>query len=169
MKKIDTSRIKTYSVKGRESKVRTGDFAQPHQKGSSFKDFFSSLPNILASRHFKDVVAAIVQARKDKRPVMLGMGAHAINLPWRALKLGPAERVTVRPAEPLSHHRKDLWKGDQSLHAEVPIRLVLGRLSLGRGPAAGRRRTVRHDQIRVPDRTLCARQRKDRVRRAHRG
>ena len=50
MKKIDTSRIKTYSVKGRESKVQTGDFAKPHQKGASFKDFFSSLPDILASR-----------------------------------------------------------------------------------------------------------------------
>ena len=80
MKKIDTSRIKTYSIKGRESKVRTSDFAKPHKKGSSFKDFFSTLPDILASRHFKDVVAAVVQARKDKRPVMLGMGAHAIKV-----------------------------------------------------------------------------------------
>jgi len=80
MKKIDTSRIKTYSINGRESKVRTGDFSKPHKKGASFKDFVSSLPNILASGHFKDVVAAVVQARKDKRPVMLGMGAHAIKV-----------------------------------------------------------------------------------------
>jgi hypothetical protein len=80
MKKIDISGIKTYSIKGRESKVRTNDFARPHRKGAGFKDFFSSLPNILASRHFRDVVAAIVQARKDKRPVMLGMGAHAIKV-----------------------------------------------------------------------------------------
>ena len=80
MKKIDTSRIKTYSLKGRESKVRTGDFARPHRRGASFKDFFSSLPNILASKHLKDVAAAIVQARRDKRPVMLGMGAHAIKV-----------------------------------------------------------------------------------------
>jgi hypothetical protein len=29
------------------------------------------------------------------------MGAHAINLPWRALKLGAPERVTVKIAEPL--------------------------------------------------------------------
>jgi hypothetical protein len=80
MNKIDPTGIKTYSIKDRESKVRTGDFSKPHKKGASFKDFFSSLPNILASRHFKDVVAAIVQARKDKRPVMLGMGAHAIKV-----------------------------------------------------------------------------------------
>jgi len=36
MKKIDTSGIKTYSIKGRESKVRTSDFAKPHRKGAGF-------------------------------------------------------------------------------------------------------------------------------------
>jgi hypothetical protein len=95
MKKIDTSRIKTYSVKGRESKVRTGDFAKPHQKGASFKDFFSSLPDILASRNFKDVVAAIVQARKDKRPVMLGMGAHAIKVGLNPVIIDLMERGII--------------------------------------------------------------------------
>jgi hypothetical protein len=80
VKKIDISKIKSYSLKGRQSKVRVNDVARPHKKGSSFNDFFSSLPNILAAQHFKDVVAAIVQARKDKRPVMLGMGAHSIKV-----------------------------------------------------------------------------------------
>ncbi len=95
MKKIDTSRIKTYSVKGRESKVRTGDFAKPHQKGASFRDFFSSLPDILASRNFKDVVAAIVQARKDERPVMLGMGAHAIKVGLNPVIIDLMERGII--------------------------------------------------------------------------
>jgi len=80
MKKLDTSRIKTYSLKDRPSKVQIGDFAKPHQPGASFRDFFSSLPNILGAQHLKDVVAALVQARKDQRPVMLGMGAHAIKV-----------------------------------------------------------------------------------------
>ncbi len=80
MKKINLSQIKSYSLKGRASKVRINDFSRPHKKGGSFQDFFSSLPNILAARHFKDVVAAVVQARKDKRPVMLGMGAHSIKV-----------------------------------------------------------------------------------------
>src|SRR5512147_615725 len=80
MKKIDPSKIKTYSLKGRNSKVRIGDSCRPHKKGASFRDFFSSLPDILASRHLKDVAAAVVQARKDERPVMLGMGAHAIKV-----------------------------------------------------------------------------------------
>jgi hypothetical protein len=95
MKKIDTSRIKTYSIRGRESKVRTGDFAKPHKKGASFKDFISSLPNILASRHFKDVAAAVVQARKDKRPVMLGMGAHAIKVGLNPVVIDLMERGII--------------------------------------------------------------------------
>ncbi len=95
MKNFDTSGIKTYSIKGRESKVRTSDFARPHRKGASFKDFFFSLPNILASRHFKDVVAAIVQARKDKRPVMLGMGAHAIKVGLNPVIIDLMERGII--------------------------------------------------------------------------
>ena len=95
MKKIDTSGIKTYSIKGRESKVRTSDFAKPHRKGAGFKDFVSSLPNILASRHFKDVVAAVVQARKDKRPVMLGMGAHAIKVGLNPVIIDLMERGII--------------------------------------------------------------------------
>jgi hypothetical protein len=95
MKKIDTSRIKTYPLKGRESKVRTGDFAKPHKKGASFRDFFFSLPDILASRHFRDVVAAVVQARKDGRPVMLGMGAHAIKVGLNPVIIDLMERGII--------------------------------------------------------------------------
>ena len=95
MKKIDTSRIKTYSLKGRESKVRTGDFAKPHRQGASFNDFFSSLPDILAAKHLKDVAAAIVQARQDKRPVMLGMGAHSIKVGLNPVIIGLMERGII--------------------------------------------------------------------------
>ena len=95
MKKIDTSKIKTYSVQGRASKVRIDDFSKPHRKGGSFNDFFSSLPNILASRHFHSVVAAIVQARKDRRPVMLGMGAHSIKVGLNPVIINLMERGIV--------------------------------------------------------------------------
>src|SRR5512135_1304320 len=73
MKKIDLSKIRTYSVRGRESKVRLTDFARPFQKGASFRDFFDSLPDILAGTTLKQVAAAVAKARKDRRAVMLGM------------------------------------------------------------------------------------------------
>ncbi len=95
MKKIDISRIRSYSLKGRESKVRVNDFSRPHKKGGSFQDFFSSLPNILAAKHFKDVVAAVVQARKDGRPVMLGMGAHSIKVGLSPVIIDLMERGVI--------------------------------------------------------------------------
>lgn len=95
MKKIDPSKIKTYSVKGRASKVALNDFARPHCIGGSFKDFFSSLPNILAAKHLKDVVTAIVRALKENRPVMLGMGAHAIKVGLNPVIIDLMERRII--------------------------------------------------------------------------
>ena len=95
MKKLDTSRIKTYSLKDRPSKVRLNDFAKPHRPGSSFTDFFSSLPNILGAQHLKDVAAALVQARKDGRPVMLGMGAHSIKVGLNPVIIDLMERGII--------------------------------------------------------------------------
>ena len=81
--------------KAEQSKVRINDFAKPHRKGASFQDFFSSLPDILAARHLKDVAAAIVQARKDGRPVMLGMGAHSIKVGLNPVIIDLMERRII--------------------------------------------------------------------------
>ncbi len=95
MEKIDTSKVRSYSLKGRESKVRINDFSRAHKKGGTFQDFFSSLPNILAAKHYKEVVAAVVQARRDKRPVMLGMGAHSIKVGLNPVIIDLMERDIV--------------------------------------------------------------------------
>lgn len=80
MSGFDPTKIKTYSLKDRQSKVRIDELAVPHRPSGSFKDFLAGLPNILAAKQLNEVAAAIVQARRDKRPVMLGMGAHAIKV-----------------------------------------------------------------------------------------
>jgi len=95
MSDFDPRKIKTYSLKDRASKVRIDELAAPHKKGAAFKDFFSSLPNILAAKHLHDVAAAIVQARKDKRPVMLGMGAHAIKVGLTPIIIDLMERGVI--------------------------------------------------------------------------
>jgi hypothetical protein len=95
MKRIDTSKIKTYSLKDRKSKVAMGDFAGPHEKGMSFREFYSSLPNILAAKQLKEVAAAVVQARRDGRPVMLGMGAHVIKVGLNPIIIDLMERKIV--------------------------------------------------------------------------
>ena len=79
-KPISLKSVKTYSLSVRKSKVTVGTFAGVPEKGDLFAGFLDKLPDSFAARDFKSVVAAIVQARKDRRPVILGMGAHPIKL-----------------------------------------------------------------------------------------
>jgi hypothetical protein len=95
MSGFDPTKIKTYSLKDRQSKVRIDELAVPHQPSKSFKDFLAGLPNILAAKHLKEVAAAIVQARQDRRPVMLGMGAHPVKVGLNPLIIDLLERGIV--------------------------------------------------------------------------
>lgn len=80
MKHLDISKIKTYSIKERKSKVSIEKSGIPHKKGNSFSDFVRGLPNFLASKDLKAVVQSVVKAYKNKRQVILGMGAHPIKV-----------------------------------------------------------------------------------------
>ncbi|HET6514648.1 MAG TPA: hypothetical protein VFG09_05760 [Thermodesulfovibrionales bacterium] len=77
---ISLKKVKTYPLCSRKSKVDSEDAAYPYARGSSFKTFLGSLPSVLAAGDFRDVVGSIVQARKEERPVILGMGAHPIKV-----------------------------------------------------------------------------------------
>ncbi len=52
------------------------DGASPWRRGGSFQKFLATLPDILAGQTFQAVVAAIVEAQRKEKPVILGMGAH---------------------------------------------------------------------------------------------
>lgn len=74
--KLDLARLRTYPLQTRHSKVKMVDFASPWRRTGSFQAFLKTLPDILAGKTFRAVVAAIVDARRRGRPVILGMGAH---------------------------------------------------------------------------------------------
>ncbi len=76
---ISLKKIKTCSLKRRKSKVRLDSLGTPFQ-GGSFKDFIASLPEVLAAEDFKEVVKAIVKAKRTGKPVVLGMGAHPVKV-----------------------------------------------------------------------------------------
>lgn len=78
--RIDLSKLKTYSIKDRNSKVLIGKAAKQHGKGKTFSDFVDALPDFLAASDLKAVVKSIVKAYKNSRPVILGMGAHPIKV-----------------------------------------------------------------------------------------
>lgn len=77
---IDVSRLTTYPLQRRHSKVRIADFAKPWKTGGRFGQFLEWLPDILAVKTLRAVAQAIVRAHRRRRPVILGMGAHPIKV-----------------------------------------------------------------------------------------
>ncbi len=75
---IDLSELKTVSLTERGGKVKQGDFARPYTPGSGIGGWLDSLPHILAGDTFRQVVDAIVTARKNGKPILWGMGGHVI-------------------------------------------------------------------------------------------
>ena len=76
--RIDFSKIKTYSIKRRISKVNTGNFAKVGGKNRRFNEFFNNLPEILAANDFRNIVESILRARKRKKPVIIMIGGHVV-------------------------------------------------------------------------------------------
>jgi deoxyhypusine synthase len=72
--------MKSYSLCARKSKVSVKSFARIPAGGDSFSSFLEKMPDVFAVRDFRAVVKAIIEARNNNRPVVLGMGAHPIKL-----------------------------------------------------------------------------------------
>lgn len=75
---ININKVKTYSLKERKNKVRSGDFAIPPGPKRSFAGFYNSLPRILKAADLRSVVEAVAAARKKKKAVIFMAGAHVI-------------------------------------------------------------------------------------------
>lgn len=80
IKPLDFSRVKTYPLKTRKNLVKKENFAQPPSEPATFADFFSSLPEILASSDLRKLVKKILEARNKGKPVIWAMGAHLIKV-----------------------------------------------------------------------------------------
>src|SRR5690348_4038026 len=75
---IDLIETKSYALKDRPSKVTIQDFAAAPQPGASFGEWLARLPNILAARDLKAIAAAVVEARRRERAIIVGLGGHVI-------------------------------------------------------------------------------------------
>ena len=94
-KPLDLSKIKTYSLSDRSSKVSTADFAKTSQKGASFKDFLNGLPNILAGSDLRSVISATAAAADNNKTIILGMGAHVIKVGLNPVVIDLMERGII--------------------------------------------------------------------------
>ncbi|MBI4652361.1 hypothetical protein HY745_14015 [Candidatus Desantisbacteria bacterium] len=77
-KMLDFSKIKTYPIKDRKNKTSVKDFSKVCGINPSFQEFIDSLPYIFAGENFRQLVADIVHAHKNRRSVIFMMGAHVI-------------------------------------------------------------------------------------------
>ncbi len=75
---FDLSGVKTYPLRSRQSKVSLAQFATPYSAGSGVDGLLKSLPGLLAAKDFKDVVDAIVAAKRDGKAIIWGLGAHVL-------------------------------------------------------------------------------------------
>ena len=80
MPTLDLRKLKTYPAGSRKSKVRFDAFARMCRKGTSFGQFYESLPNILAAKEFQAVVDAHVQAYTRRKRILWMFGAHVIKV-----------------------------------------------------------------------------------------
>lgn len=76
--RLDFSKIRTYPLKTRKSKVNRALFSRSCPKGATIKEFLKSLPDILAVKNLRELARAIAAARRRRKPVIFGVGAHVI-------------------------------------------------------------------------------------------
>jgi hypothetical protein len=75
---LDLDGVNTYPLATRPSKVTTKDFARPISEDSTLSGFLNSLPDILAVRSLRELVARIRRAHEIHKPIIWGIGGHVI-------------------------------------------------------------------------------------------
>ncbi|MFQ3581575.1 MAG: hypothetical protein SNJ67_13365 [Chloracidobacterium sp.] len=75
---LDFAGLSTYPLAARPSKVSARDLSRPCPPGATLRDFFASLPNILAVKELRAAAAAVRAARARGRAVIAGFGGHVI-------------------------------------------------------------------------------------------
>jgi len=94
-KSLDFSKVRTYPVTKRFSKVQTSLLGKKITKGASLRSFIRSLPNILAAQNFKLIAAKIAECQRKNKTVLLGMGAHPIKVGLSPLIIDFMERGII--------------------------------------------------------------------------
>ena len=95
MPRIDRSQVTTVPARGRHSKVKRAEEARPYQPGSSFGDFLGGLPGILGAADLRAVIDATVKAKRKRKTILWGFGAHLIKVGLAPVVVDLMERGLV--------------------------------------------------------------------------
>jgi len=93
---LDLSKLETYPLASRKSKVSSEQIGKPVAPGGSFRDFWESLPDILAGRDLRELVRRLRSAREAERAILWGLGAHVIKVGLSPLLVDLMERGYVQ-------------------------------------------------------------------------
>jgi hypothetical protein len=92
---LDFSKVRTYPIKKRFSKVQTALLGRKIQKGARVRSFLQGLPDILAAQNLKAIARKIAACHRRNRTVLLGMGAHPIKVGLSPLIIDFMERGII--------------------------------------------------------------------------
>jgi len=92
VKPMSLEKVRTYSLKKRTSKVSVVDFGSSWVAGGKMGRWLEGLPNILAGTDLRKLVDRLTQAVKEKKTIILAMGAHAIKVGLSPVILDLMER-----------------------------------------------------------------------------
>ena len=76
----DLGQVRTVPVATRRNKVEPSLLATPPAGDRSFAAFLDSLPDVLAARDLRAVVAGVSRAARERRGVVLLLGGHVIKV-----------------------------------------------------------------------------------------
>jgi len=94
-KALDFSKVRTYPVTKRVSKVQTALLGRKIQKGARLRSFLQGLPDILAAKNLKTIARKIADCHRKNKTVLLGMGAHPIKVGLSPLIIDFMERGII--------------------------------------------------------------------------
>jgi hypothetical protein len=94
-KPLDFSKVRTYPITRRFSKVQKSLLGKTPVKGASFRSFIRGLPNILAAQNLKLIAAKIAECHRNNKTILLGMGAHPIKVGLSPLIIDFMERGII--------------------------------------------------------------------------
>ncbi len=92
---LDLSNLETYSIHDRHSKVTVDDFSAPLKPGLLVSEFIESLPNQLMGKEFPEFVTKLAESYHNKKPIIVGMGAHVIKVGLNPVVINLMERSII--------------------------------------------------------------------------
>ena len=92
---LDFSKVRTYPVAKRFSKVEAALLGKKIKKGATLRSFIRGLPEILAAQNLKTIARKIADCHRINKTVLLGMGAHPIKVGLSPLIIDFMERGII--------------------------------------------------------------------------